>query len=223
MNNLQNNGNSISREYTREIPVKKTNIAILGGAFDPVTRGHVQVALFVLKACKIFHEVWLMPCFKHIYSKKMTRPEHRLAMCELAAAKHGRVKVFDYEIEKRFDRGTYYLMKELLDEDFVKNRYDFSLIIGQDNANTFDHWVEHDALKKLIRFVIIPRQGVDADPSVDWYLQSPHIYLAAEKPVMKVSSTEVRELLKKGEYTGTGRLLPPGVLEYIKSNHLYRE
>ncbi|MBN2533582.1 MAG: nicotinate (nicotinamide) nucleotide adenylyltransferase [Spirochaetales bacterium] len=197
------------------------HVAILGGAFNPVTRGHIQVALFVLEAAALFHEVWLMPCFKHIYNKKMTEAGHRLAMCELAAAKHARIKVSDYEIKKKFDRGTYYLMKELLDEDFVQNRYDFSLIIGQDNANTFDYWVEHDALKNLLRFVIVPRQGVDADPSVDWYLQSPHIYLAADRPVIKVSSTQVRELLKESNYSEAEGLLDPDVLEYIKAHDLY--
>jgi nicotinate-nucleotide adenylyltransferase len=203
--------------------LNKINVAILGGAFNPVTRGHIQAALFVLEAGKIFDEVWLMPCFKHIYSKKMAGAEHRLVMCELAAADHMRVKIFDYEIKKKFEKGTYYLMKDLLNENFVRNRYTFSLIIGQDNANTFDHWVQHEALRKLIRFVVVPRQGIEADPDIDWYLHSPHIYLEADKPVMKVSSTQVRELIKKRMYSEAGRLLNPGVLEYIKTYRLYSE
>jgi nicotinate-nucleotide adenylyltransferase len=223
MNNHHDKINSHSKEPPGNTPLRKMNVAILGGAFNPITRGHIQVASFVLDAGKIFDEVWLMPCFKHIYSKKMAESGHRLAMCELAAAKHGFVKVFDYEIRKKFDQGTYYLMKELLDEDFVQNRYDFSLIIGQDNANTFDHWVEHTALQKLIRFIVVPRQGIDIDPSVDWYLKPPHLYLAADKPIMKVSSTLVRGLLKKRKFSRAGRLLDPDVFDYIKIHHLYVE
>lgn len=221
MKNDQDKKKSNSKEPPDNSPLKKMNVAILGGAFNPITRGHIQIASFVLKAGKIFDKVWLMPCFKHIYSKKMAEAVHRLAMCELAAAKHDFVKVFDYEIRKKFDQGTYYLMKELLEEEFVQNRYDFSLIIGQDNANTFDYWVEHAALQKLIRFIVVPRQGINIDPSVDWYLKSPHIYLAADKPIMKVSSTLVRELLKRRKFSKVRRLLDPDVFDYIKTHRLY--
>jgi len=48
----------------------KTNVAILGGAFDPITIGHVQVAEQVL-AKGLVDEVWFMPCFKHRFGKRL--------------------------------------------------------------------------------------------------------------------------------------------------------
>ena len=226
MDTYQNKINKACTDIFKEAPLtrrqnRKVNIAILGGAFNPITMGHIQIALFVLKAGKIFDEVWIMPCYKHIYSKKMAETHHRLAMCTIAASKDERVKVCDYEIKKKFERGTYYLIKQLLEENFVQHRYNFSLIIGQDNANIFDKWVKHEALQKMIRFVIVPRQGVNTDTSVNWYLKSPHMYLAADKPVIKVSSTQVRELLKKKQYSEVHGLLDIDVLAYIRKNNLY--
>jgi nicotinic acid mononucleotide adenylyltransferase len=42
------------------------------------------------------------------------------------------------------------MVKKLLSEDFAKNERDFSLAIGMDNANTFDKWVNHQDLERMI-------------------------------------------------------------------------
>src|SRR5512146_179286 len=49
---------------------RKVRCAILGGAFDPVHNGHIELAQFVLDAGQ-FDELWLMPCWKHLFGKKM--------------------------------------------------------------------------------------------------------------------------------------------------------
>jgi nicotinate-nucleotide adenylyltransferase len=203
-------------------PGIKVQVAVLGGAFDPITRAHMQIASFVLDTGPTFDEVWIMPCYRHIYNKKMASPPHRLAMCSLAASKDCRVKISDYEIKNAFIGGTYHLMKKLLDEEFIKDTYEISLIIGLDNANTFNSWVEHGALEKIIRFVVVPRQGVAINTDVNWYLNPPHIYLEADKPIMKVSSTRVRELLRRGKYEKVRDFLDPDVFLYIREHKLYR-
>ena len=90
---------------------RKTKVAILGGAFNPIHNGHIQLAQFVLNASGEFDEVWLMPANNHMYNKDMASPEHRLKMCELAAKKDARIKVFDYEIAHNLKGETYYFFK----------------------------------------------------------------------------------------------------------------
>ncbi|MBN1699039.1 MAG: nicotinate (nicotinamide) nucleotide adenylyltransferase [Spirochaetales bacterium] len=201
---------------------KKIQVAILGGAFNPVTRAHIEIASFVLDTVRIFDVVWIMPCFTHIFNKRLASPEHRLTMCSMAASKDARVEVCDYEIRNEFSGGTYYLMKKLLDEAFIKEGYEISLIIGLDNANAFHTWVEYEALEKLVRFVVVPRQGVAVDNTVEWYRKPPHMYLSADKPIMKVSSTQVRELLKDKKDIEASRYLDPAVFAYIVEHGLYR-
>jgi len=141
-------------------------------------------------------------------------------MCRLGARRDGRVKVFDYEIQNQLRGETYYLIKRLLSEDFAQNQYSFSLIIGQDNANTFPNWVNGAELERMIRFIIVPRQGVAFDPTATWYLRPPHIYLAARDPIMLISSTRVRELLRSRDPSVAG-YLDPAVLEYIEAHQMY--
>ena len=62
----------------------RTRIAILGGAFDPPTLGHIDAALVVLGARRGIDEVWLTPVGGHRFGKLMTPPHARLAMCNLA-------------------------------------------------------------------------------------------------------------------------------------------
>jgi nicotinate-nucleotide adenylyltransferase len=176
---------------------RKYYVAILGGAFDPITSGHIQVAKFVLNASRCFDEVWLTPCYQHIYNKKMASTEDRLEMCKLAAQCDGRIKVFDYEIKNQLQGETFHFVKRLLDESFAKNQYDFSLIIGMDNANTFNKWVNYEHLEKMIRFIVVPRLGEVRDEAVDWYLKEPHVLLQHDEEQLKqISSTDIRNKFK---------------------------
>jgi len=202
---------------------RKLKVALLGGAFDPITNGHIRVAQLVLNASKEFDEVWLVPCAHHLYNKKMVDTEHRLKMCELAIETDGRIKIFDYEIKNDFSGETYHFMKRLLD-DPISQTHSFSLIIGQDNANTFDKWVNYEELERMTRFVVVPREGIERDESVDWYLKQPHIYLKPDSKIMKVSSTEVRNLLKAINSSSDmvlDDLIDPKVFSYINENNLY--
>ena len=112
-------------------------------------------------------------------------------------------------------------MADLLEEDFIKGSYDVSLAIGLDNANSFAQWIEHEKLMRLVRFIVISRQGIQRDPAVDWYMKEPHFYLDAGKKIMEVSSTEVRAKLSEKTYDETGELLDPDVLRYIIAHGLY--
>jgi len=216
---------------------RKRKIAILGGAYNPITIGHIKLAQFVLDSSNMFDEIFLTPCFKHMNNKNMVSPEHRLNMCKLAAEVDGRIRVFDYEIKNELEGSTYNMIKRLLDEDFSKQEMDFSLIIGLDNANTFDKWVESDLLEKLIRFVVVPRKGVKRDEKVDWYLKPPHIFLSPDNNIPEISSTEIRTYMDNYYVRPISKNMLPmqyeaedfvvnsvgrKVFDYIVGNNLYR-
>ena len=56
-------------------------VGIIGGAFNPPTFGHIRMAQV---AREYVDEVWLQPCFNHMYGKNMVSPQQRLDMCRLA-------------------------------------------------------------------------------------------------------------------------------------------
>ena len=200
---------------------RKTRVAILGGAFNPIHKGHIQLAQFVLNVSKQFDEVWLMPANNHMYNKEMVSPEHRLNMCKIAAKCDNRIKVFDYEIKNQLKGETYYFFKRLKEEKELIENFQFAMIIGQDNANTFDKWVSYKELERLAQFVVVPRKGIERDLNVNWYLQKPHIFLNSETPIMDISSTKLRELLSN-KSSEVLNYLDKDVYNYIIENNLYK-
>jgi len=199
---------------------RKTKVAILGGSFNPIHVSHIQAAQFVLSTSGQFDEVWLMPNYSSISGKNMVSAEHRLKMCEIAARCDNRIKVFDYEIKNQLKGETYYFFKRLKEEKELTETHQFAMIIGLDNANTFDKWVNYKKLERLAQFVVVPRLGVTRNMNVDWYLQKPHIFLNGENPIMDVSSTLIRNLLndKSSEVLN---YLDKEVYNYIVENNLY--
>lgn len=213
---------------------RKTKVAIYGGAFNPITNGHIQVARFLLNTSKEFDEVWIMPAYQHMYGKEMVSPEHRLKMCELAASVDKRIKIFPFEIENKLQGETYYFVKKLKEET-LNEQYHFSIVIGLDNANTFDKWVNYELLERLIRFVVMPRKGYKPIDNA-WYFKEPHIYLHEDPDALEVSSTEIREMIKGIEhvshYSNSAfyveeaqqklcTKISPEVYKYIIKNKLY--
>ena len=190
---------------------EKSNIALLGGAFNPPHLGHIQLAQFILDNLDI-DEVWLTPAYIHFFNKDMVSAEHRLNMCKIIA--DDKIKVFDYEIQHKIKGGSYYLFDKLNNDKYFEN-YSFSMIIGLDNANNFHKWFNYEQVKKMIPFIVIPRIGVKEESS--WYLEKPHIYLD-KCSVMEVSSTLIRNNINSTEILN---YLNPEVYNYITENKLY--
>ena len=213
---------------------RKTQVAILGGAFDPCTLAHIEIVELVLKASRWADEVWLMPAYQHMDGKQMAPPEHRLEMLKLAVQNDGRIKVCDYEIKHQLHGETFHLLNKLIHDKEYEN-YRFAFIIGIDRANTITDWYNSDELLKLdVPFVVIPRQGIARDVTVNWYLTRPHIYIQDEGNdclISKVSSTQARNLLYPrksygGEHWSAAnkallRIVNQSVLDYIYKNDLY--
>jgi nicotinate-nucleotide adenylyltransferase len=218
---------------------RKLNVAVLGGAFDPVHEGHIAVAKFVLDFSSMFDQAWLMPCYKHLYGKKMADAKHRLEMCHIAAEGDRRIIVSDYEIKHKLGGETYHLTKKLLEEDFAKHQYDFSFVIGMDNANTFDKWQNFEDLERMVRFVVIPRKGYENSHSGRaWYMKVPHMFLVPEKELPEISSSAIRKAFenydsagiclgsvykKEGARSFLKKYLNSRVLKYAINKRLYRK
>lgn len=200
---------------------RKTKVAILGGAFDPVTKGHIETAQLVLDATGKFDEVWLMPCYQHLFGKEMTSPEHRLEMIKKAVAVDGRIKAFDYEIRYRLRGETLNCMNRLLDDPEYDN-YQFSFIMGADNAMSTNKWVGWDELERRIPFVVVPRAGETLEMNPDsWFLKEPHVLVNADAPI-DCSSTDVRKAFDDNNVQIVLDLLNGRVYDYIILNALYK-
>ncbi len=196
---LEENINKISSpERTQQYQSmgRKKQVGILGGAFNPVTRGHMQIAQHVLDE-GIVDVIWLMPCYEHMYGKVLEPAEQRIKMCleAIDEVNDHRITISRYEIDNKLAGESYQLAKRLQsDKD---SRYQFSMIIGQDNALTFDKWMNSVELRRIMRFIVVPREGEAALDPGSWVSTLPHIYLPLKdgKKIIDCSSTAVRTAL----------------------------
>jgi len=204
---------------------RKLNVALLGGAFDPVHIGHIAVAQLVLDTSRFFDEVWLVPCYRHMYGKQLEPFKHRIAMCRLAAAIDGRIKVFDYEGKHKLRGETSRFITKLLDDDKYTEEYRFAFIIGLDNARGILKWPYSEELRRKIPFVVVPRPGERGDKRVQWYLKAPHMFIQPDgqirQQLVDCSSTDIRRDLARQGYDYPKRVLDEIVLKYIMENGLY--
>lgn len=197
---------------------RRLRVGILGGAFDPIHRGHLEMSRVALESGAV-DEVWWMPCYSHLAGKRMASPEHRLEMCAIAAKEIQGVEVSDFEIRNRFLGETYHLAKKLASDETIDRRCVLHLIFGRDNAESMHAWSNFEGLRRLMPMIVIPR-GDLPEPAADvWYRREPNRYLD-EAPRVATSSTEVRRKLAEGETLSD--LMPRGVLEYIHEHELYR-
>ena len=84
----------------------KKNVAVLGGAFDPVHLDHIRVAKTCLQQ-GFCDEVWFMPSPDRWDKKLNASPEDRFAMLELAMEGDPRLILSDLEIQQGDFRGSY--------------------------------------------------------------------------------------------------------------------
>jgi len=195
--------------------VKK--IALFGGAFNPIHRSHVKMAFYV-SLLDIIDKTWIMPCYKSVYRKKIIDPEHRLNMCRLAierlnnVTKPLNIEISDFEIKNKLTGKSYDILKRLK----KKYKYDFHIIIGQDNADNIHDWYEYEKIINEFPFIVFPRNI--QRKSLDWYKKEPHMFLDKNMPTM--CSTDIRYSIGINSNVYTEQL-DKKVIKYIKENNLY--
>ncbi len=114
----------------------RKNVAVLGGAFDPVHKDHVTVA----KTCLdrgFCDEVWFMPSPDRWDKTLNASPEDRFAMLELAFSGDKRLVLSDLEIRQGDYRGSYIFLMGLKEEFPDIN---FRLLTGADTYDGIPRW-----------------------------------------------------------------------------------
>ncbi len=184
-------------------------VGILGGTFDPPHHGHLLIANEVLTALDL-DEIWFMPNQEPPHKKKSESISNkdRLNMLELALDGNSQFKIQPIELERNGPSYTAETMKII--KSLYKD-YQFFFIIGADMIEYLPKWYKIDELVTLVQFVGVERPEYDHDT----------IYpvLFVDVPSMDVSSSMIRERLKKGK--SVRYLIPDSIIHYIKENRLY--
>lgn len=209
-------------------------IGLFGGTFDPVHYGHLAVGKAALDQLDLDQLIFIpAPSPPHKQEEKITPFYQRLAMLELAIGHDQGFSVSPIEAERQgpsYTIDTLAILRRRLERDAT-----FFYVIGLDAFAEIYTWKEYQRLLHEVSFVVIDRPSHDNKTCEEVVLSDLHgysttgkgcwrhedgsvIYRLAMEPV-DVSSTAIRELLRKGE--AVEGMVPPAVIDYIQENNLY--
>lgn len=176
--------------------------AILGGSFNPPHHGHLTIArLAQRKGYRVIAMVSLNP------DKKLISSNHRLTMAQLAF-KNTAVKVSDFEIKHKIKHTC---------DSARKLKQKASWIIGSDLLPQIKSWKNGRKLIDQTEFIIVKRSGHTISKRG---LEGFKNFTILESK-SAISSTQIRELIRKKQYAQAGKLMPKNVMDYILKNKLY--
>ena len=207
------------------------HIAVYGGTFCPIHRGHIEVALFLQDLFK-FDQFNFLPNKAPVLDKTAeVSLEHRLAMLQLALTPYPFFNIDRREI----DRLTPSFMVETLStlrEELVDKSTAITLIIGMDSFLQFHRWREFEKILTLCNLIVLERPGWKSEIPEPLQGKINEIIAPYELSTGKtggfylcdagkydISSTKIREAIKAG--ADMRLFLTPEITDYIKKHKLF--
>ena len=158
-------------------------IGIFGGSFNPIHTGHIALAQAVQKQCGL-DEVWLMVSPQNPLKRNdsdLLDDSLRFEMAQKALEGVEGVVACDYEFHLPKPSYTWNTLQNL-SKDYPD--YTFILLIGGDNWAHFQRWRHWQDILWHHDIIVYPRGEYPGTINV---------------PLLPVSSTEIRERVRKGE------------------------
>lgn len=196
----------------------KERIGIMGGTFDPIHQGHIQIALAACSEAKL-DRVLVVPTGNPPHKQCVASPEDRWRMVCAACAQESVLTPSRIEMDRS---GVIYTVDtlELLAQEYPKA--ELCYIIGADMLMTLHQWRGFEQFKRLCTFLVCPRA---------WHYTPRQIHderrrltglgvsitMLTMEP-MDASSTAIRDALAAGLPTPA---LPAPVREYCGVKGLY--
>ncbi|KAB2639764.1 MAG: nicotinate-nucleotide adenylyltransferase [Verrucomicrobia bacterium] len=212
-------------------------LGILGGTFDPVHKGHLQLAADACKKLELGQILWIPSANPPHRDQPGTPAAQRLAMVALAIRRQTQFVLDDCEVRRNEPSYTVVTLEDLRSRH--GNQRPLVLLLGIDAFLGLHTWHRWRELFSLAHIAVATRPGfsLQADD------MAPELHVEFEKrldPAVKtlatqaagsivpfaitpvdVSASDVRHRLSKGEKVAN--LLPDAVLDYIAANHLYAQ
>ncbi|MCD8032184.1 MAG: nicotinate-nucleotide adenylyltransferase [Bacteroides sp.] len=185
---------------------------IFGGSFNPIHIGHLALANYLCEFGGL-DELWFLVSPRNPLKAEEGLLEEQVRLDLVQRAIGGYPKFRASDVEFTLPRPSYTI--HTLDK--LKEMYpdrEFVLIIGSDNWQLFDRWFEADRLLRENRILIYPRPGFPVDAE-----RLPQQVSLADSPVFEISSTFIREALRRG--TDIRYFLHPAVYRRIVEENLF--
>ncbi len=210
----------------------------LGGSFDPVHDGHLDMIRHVAHrlsshevATRPAFDIYFLPTAGNPFKDKPTDSIHRLAMlslaCQLLRDEDIHTTICPLEIHQTPPVYTidtaHTLAKNHAGDECI-------FIMGDDSLVNLHLWRSYEDILNFVKIWSFARVGVtdDVQPSLsaktttdfDEFLTSKHkVIFRDATPTRAISSSQIRTMIQQGK---TPPHLPTPILEYIKQHELYK-
>lgn len=209
-------------------------IGLLGGTFDPVHYGHLQLAESAILECGL-DQVVFIPAAQppHKDSAAVSSFVHRQAMLELAT--ESRQQFVCNPIEGILSRPSYTIDTLKVLQDLYYADHCLYFMIGADAFLDILSWKSHLEVLRSVHIILSKRKGYTGEPLTNLlrslgYRQKHGLWHATDgkKDIFILqqipdgqSSSKIRSMIGKG--VPVEHFLPPSVMLYIQENKLYQQ
>lgn len=198
----------------------ESRVGILGGTFDPVHNGHLNLAEQLIAAKKLDCVLLTLSARHPLKTDSTIAPWHdRLTMLSLAIENCPNLAISTIEQDQKLSGYTIDTVRAL------KKRYpevEFFFIVGADNLRNLNNWRDPIGILSEVKVLCGSRPGFDLDLPDALSNLTDRIELV-ETSLVDIASTELRDALKIEIDSELVRAMIPGpVLNYIKEKKLYQ-
>jgi nicotinate-nucleotide adenylyltransferase len=207
-------------------------IGILGGTFDPIHWGHLDiadVAVSELKLSRLFVITSNVPPHR---PQPLASSYHRFAMVALALLDRPDWRAADLELRHDAPSFTSRTLELFHERGYLSSELFF--VIGADAFAEIASWRDYPKILDAAHFAVVSRPGSSvkelprrlprladrmARPPLDEVAQIDPLIILIDAPTADVSSTAIRERLAARE--PIAGLVPPHVQQHIEHHGLY--
>jgi nicotinate-nucleotide adenylyltransferase len=212
-----------------------SRLGVMGGTFDPIHTGHLDVARAAADALGL-ERVRLLPSHTPPHRDEPgTSPFHRFALVCMAAETDPRFEADDSELLRSGPSYAAETLRMVQQQGWKAGQLFF--LTGGDAFAEIATWKDYPALLDLAHFVVCSRPGAPAamvrgllpalqERMVDAreFADGPHTrVILLDAVTADVSSSRVREAVGRGETDVALRgMVPPAIAAHIRRHGLYK-
>ncbi|MDR1989711.1 MAG: nicotinate-nucleotide adenylyltransferase [Acidobacteriaceae bacterium] len=207
-------------------------LGILGGTFDPIHRGHLDLGTAAHEALRLT-SVLVLPSHVPPHRPQTSASAfHRFAMAAMAVSGQRGWEVSDLELNAPGPSYTSHTLQRLLDTGYMPGELFF--VIGADAFADIESWRDYPELLSLANFAVVSRPGhsvrdlpMRVPRLADRFANSTNAARGETTSIFlidaltaDVSSTIIRERLLA--HLSVDGLVPERVQQHIEQHRLYR-
>lgn len=209
------------------------NIAILGGSFDPIHLGHINIAKQTAKWLGV-KTITLLPAYLSPHkANSHASAEHRQGMLARLINEDNFFSLDTREVTKQ---SPSYSVDTLQAYRYEYPEHRIFFIIGMDSLLSFTRWHRWQDILKVANLVVNVRPGYSQQElSIECQAKLSHFFKQGsplnskeqaggiyfhQQPVVDISSSELRNKLANGDKCE--QWLATEIIDYIKEHQLYQ-